>query len=327
LVVEADLEVALTLHRGLYAVAEDFDVLLAGSADVARAIMRDLSVDVLVTDTGLPGMSGVDLACWAAVESPETLLVVMTAEPVSDLQDRMRGLGCLRLLQKPCEVREVVRIVDETLSSRNRLSGSFAALSAADLIQMLCLARRTLSVRISANGMTGGLAIVDGQLVHATWGNLVGERAMREIIAVEDGVFRTAPILSRVEPTIERDWQHVLMDAVRALDELAHGTYRSSGALPAIRMDDVPLEGMLPRSANRRLSPSPENIGEARFVPRAPSAASALVDKGFAALRAGNLDEARQCWQAAKQMDPDNRSLDLNLRKLESMTTREGEND
>lgn len=322
--VEADLEVALALHRGLYAVAEDFDVLLAGSAHVAREIMRDLSVDVLVTDTGLPGMSGVDLACWAAVESPETLLVVMTAESVSDLQEQMRGLGCLRLLQKPCEVREVVRIVDEALSSRNRLSGSFAALSASDLIQMLCLGRRSLSVRISAHGMMGGLAIVDGQLVHATWGERVGEKAVREIIAVEDGVFRTTPILCRVEPTIERDWQHVLMDAVRALDELAHGSYRSSGTLPAIRMDDVSLESMLPRPVDSRQVSSPENTGEARFVPRASGAASALVDKGFAALRAGNLDEARQCWQAAKQMDPENRSLDLNLRKLDSMTNREG---
>lgn len=321
--VEADLEVALALHRGLYVVAENFDVLLAGSADVAREIMRDLSVDVLVTDTGLPGTSGVDLACWAAVESPETLLVVMTAEDVSELQDQLHGLGCLRLLHKPCEVREVVRIVDEVLSSRNRLSGSFAALSASDLIQMLCLGRRSLSVRISAHGTIGGLAIVDGQLVHASWGDLVGEKAVREIIAVEDGVFRTAPILCRVDATITRDWQHVLMDAVRALDEQAHGTYRSSGSLPAIRMDDVSLETMVPRAADLRLSPS-ESMGEARFVPRTSGTASALVDKGFAALRAGNLDEARQCWLAAKQMDPDNRSLDLNLRKLESMTTREG---
>jgi hypothetical protein len=46
------------------------------------------------------------------------------------------------------------------------------------------------------------------------------------------------------------------------------------------------------------------------------------VDKGFAALRAGNNDEARRCWLAAKQLDPDNRSLDLNLKKLETRSPR-----
>ena len=51
-------------------------------------------------------------------------------------------------------------------------------------------------------------------------------------------------------------------------------------------------------------------------------ASASLVDKGFAALRGGKVEEARQCWLAAKELDPDNRSLDLNLKKLESKSTR-----
>jgi hypothetical protein len=39
-------------------------------------------------------------------------------------------------------------------------------------------------------------------------------------------------------------------------------------------------------------------------------------------LRAGKVEEARQCWLAAKELDPDNRSLDLNLKKLESKAIR-----
>jgi Tfp pilus assembly protein PilF len=61
---------------------------------------------------------------------------------------------------------------------------------------------------------------------------------------------------------------------------------------------------------------------ESRKSPRPGGAASSLVDKGFAALRAGNVEEARKCWQSAKELDPDNRSLDLNLKKLESKATR-----
>jgi hypothetical protein len=62
--------------------------------------------------------------------------------------------------------------------------------------------------------------------------------------------------------------------------------------------------------------------GDSRGATRSPGVASSLVDRGFAALRAGDIEEARQCWLAAKRLDPENRSLDLNLRKLESRAAR-----
>jgi hypothetical protein len=83
LIVDGDREVSLALHRVLYEGSENFDILLAGSADVARDIMRDISIDVLVTDVDLPGASGVDLVCWGAIEFPETLFVVQTSDDVS----------------------------------------------------------------------------------------------------------------------------------------------------------------------------------------------------------------------------------------------------
>jgi DNA-binding response OmpR family regulator len=206
---------ALALHRVLYTGNDRFDALVAGSAEVAREIVRDIGIDVLVCDADLPGMSGVDFVCWAAIEFPEMLFVVLTGQDVQRIQEKMEGLGCLRLVRKPCAPQEVLKIVYEALDCRHRLSGSFAALSAADLIQMLCLAQRTSSLRITAHGMQGAIVVKDGK-----------------------------------------------------------------------------------------------------------GAASSLVDKGFAALRAGKVEEARKCWLAAKELDPDNRSLDLNLKKLESKAIR-----
>ena len=71
----------------------------------------------------------------------------------------------------------------------------------------------------------------------------------------------------------------------------------------------------------RRESGLSEGV-EVRKAPRAGGVSSSLVDKGFAALRAGRVEEARQCWLAAKELDPDNRSLDLNLKKLDSRASR-----
>jgi CheY-like chemotaxis protein len=319
LVVDSDREASLALHRVLYEGNHRFDVLLATNAEVARDIMRDQSIDVLVTDADLPGTSGVDLVCWAAIEFPEIIYVVKTAHDVDTLEERISGLGCLRLLRKPCDPRNVLKIVHEALDCIQRLSGCLSALSAADLIQMLCLANRTAAIRISAHGLTGTVMVQDGRLVHAAWGDLVGPQALCEIIAAEDGVFRTTPVPEEVETTIHQDWQHALMDAVRVLDERAHGSPRQSGSFPAIRIDDSVFDRMASGASSSRKG---NGIEDARTLPRSAGASSALLDKGFAALRAGNIEEARQCWLAAKQLDPENRSIDLNLRKLDSKAAR-----
>jgi DNA-binding response OmpR family regulator len=326
LVVDGDKEKSLALHRVLYDGNHQFDVLLASSADIAREIMRDVSVDVVVTDVDLPGASGVDLVCWGAIEFPETVYIVQTRDDVDPLQERMSGLGCLRLMRKPCPPTEVLKLVREALDCVQRLSGCLSALSAADLIQMLCLAQRTAALRITAGGESGTVMVKDGVLLHASWGEEVGQEALCAILDAKDGVFRTTPLPDGVPRTIETNWQHALMEAVRMLDERTSSIHRSSGTLPAIRVDDSLFDKMststdettpVRRAANHILAGV-----ESRRTPRTGGAASSLVDKGFTALRAGNVEEARQCWLAAKQLDPENRSLDLNLKKLESRASR-----
>jgi hypothetical protein len=252
--------------------------------------------------------------------------VVLTSDNIEALQERISALGCLRLLKKPYVPAEVLRLVREALDCIHRLSGCFSALSAADLIQMLCLAQRTAALRVSAGGERGTVMVKDGVLLHASWGTLVGQEALCEILDAEDGVFRTTPLPDSVEPTIHTDWQHALMEAVRTLDERANSSHRSTGSFPAIRADDSVYERISARVAEseafRRQSASLLSGGEARKTPRSGGAASSLVDKGFAALRAGNVEEARQCWLAAKQLDPENRSLELNLKKLETRVAR-----
>jgi hypothetical protein len=188
---------------------------------------------------------------------------------------------------------------------------------------MLCLTQRTAALRITAGGATGSVMVRQGQLVHAAWGSVVGPEALCEILAAEDGVFRTTPLADGIEPSIHVSWQHALMEAARVLDERGRPV-RRSGSFPAIRIDDLALDQLpAPGQENgARESAARETSVEARSVPRSGGVASSLVDRGFAALRAGNVEEARQCWLAAKKLDPENRSLDLNLKKLDSRAAR-----
>jgi DNA-binding response OmpR family regulator len=322
LILDGDKEPCLALHRALYEGNSYFDILLASTGEIARELMRDIGIDVLVSDVDLPASGGVNLVCWAAFEFPEALYIVKTSDDVELLQKQMAGLGCLRLIKKPCSPEEVLKIIHEALDCVHRLSGSFSTLSAADLIQMLCLSQRTVALRITASGGAGSVMVKEGRLVHATWGPLVGQEALCEILDAQDGVFRTTPLPDGVQPSLHGSWQQALMEAVRILDERASSSRRQTGSFPTIRIDESMLDKMsaqdpeVERGGQRKAQALPSV--ESRQSTRSGGVASALVDRGFAALRAGSVDEARQYWLAAKKLDPENRSLDLNLKKLES---------
>jgi Flp pilus assembly protein TadD len=67
--------------------------------------------------------------------------------------------------------------------------------------------------------------------------------------------------------------------------------------------------------------PSP---GEApASIPPPRPEVTRLIDEGFSALRAGRRDEARRAWEEALELDPDNRQIEVNLRKLIASGSRE----
>src|SRR5277367_772870 len=86
LVVDDEEEIAFLIHHVLHQHNDRFDVLLARSVEIALEILADVPVEVIVTDVQLPERSGMDLLSWAAIERPDTRVIIMTAFDV----DRIR---------------------------------------------------------------------------------------------------------------------------------------------------------------------------------------------------------------------------------------------
>jgi hypothetical protein len=300
-----------------------------------------------------------DLVCWAAVETPDTRAIVMTAFDVNTIRDKAHAVGCLKLIRKPFDLHELRAAILQAMEIRDSLLGSLSELSAVDVIQMLCLGRKTTALRIARGQSSGVILIHNGDIVHGIWDNIVGEDAVHEMIAVEDGVFNMAPMPPDFERTIYGDYQHILMEGVRKLDEKARGgpTEDDPAPRPSVRPGRISSTGkddwsfepenfvaqkvQLPTNARMRLdnlapAPVPRDIppppASPQFdVPPPPPPESAeetaarkkerevslLMDQGFSALRAGSRDEARTFWQQALELDPGNRRIELNLKKLD----------
>jgi hypothetical protein len=204
-----------------------------------------------------------------------------------------------------------------------------------DLIEWLCSNRKIWSLRLHGQGqgqtheqaITGEVVVVDGQLVDARWGDVHGLPALCEIVGCQTGSFDLVPVSGSIERTLDGHWQSLLLSAVQMLDERNHHTsgeaqpeepqesQRSSSSSGQLMLIALSPDGQAPAGAQGAPSGA-DRVFDARKD--ASVSAVALIDRGFASLRAGNPAEARQCWTQALALDPDNRSLQFNLRKLDS---------
>jgi response regulator of citrate/malate metabolism len=327
LIVDDEDNIVLALHRVLYQDNHRYDVLLARTAEIAQQVLLDIPVDVLVTDVHLPEKSGMDLLCWAAVETPTTRVIVMTAFDVTGIKDRAHAFGCLRLMRKPFDVHEMRATILKALDRRDSFQGNLSELSAIDVIQMLCISRKTTSLRLSEGTSSGVILIENGEIVHAIWDKVVGEDALFAMMNVKNGLFYTSQLPPDIDRTIRGDWQYLLIEGLRRIDEAAAGinqddeprqsvTFAPYNPPPAPTIESIPAPPPPPPSKAVELSGPPS-------VPRGNVEVSRLIDQGFAALRSGQRDEAKRCWEEALKLDPSNRMIELNLRKLEAKNLRD----
>jgi FixJ family two-component response regulator len=85
-----------------YASAEDY---LGGIAD--------RSIDCVISDVHMPGMSGLDLTKHLAAVGATTPVILITARSDSSLAAKAAAAGAMCLLRKPFEIDGLIKCIDE----------------------------------------------------------------------------------------------------------------------------------------------------------------------------------------------------------------------
>jgi CheY-like chemotaxis protein len=232
LVVDEDAQLCGSILRSLH--ENGFEATSVRSLAEALGCLRERRHDVLLTDLHVPGGTGIDLIRALREASPGTRPVLMSADATPRESQRALDLGAVRVLCKPFETGEMLSAVERAAEYSGGFWASLHGLSLIDALQMLHLARRSLTVRF-LGGARAALHLRGGQLVHAEHEELRGEPALATILKMPAGTLQTFA-LEPVTQTIFKDLQAVLLDQLRQLDEEERDSKRPQSADP---FDDV----------------------------------------------------------------------------------------
>lgn len=106
-----------------------------------------------------------------------------------------------------------------------------ASLPLVDLLQVWASNGLSGLVTVTSGGSSGHLYFVDGAVVHAEAGGAKGEAAVRTILSWPEGTFELAPNTTTLERTIQKGMSHLILDALRVIDET--GPAAPAPAVPA----------------------------------------------------------------------------------------------
>lgn len=278
LVVDAEEATSFGLLKVLYQENEKYDILLAKSAMIGRQILFENWIDVMVLDVSIFETTSTDLLRWATENYPHTQSIVTTSFDLATVRNSVMRLGCVEVVKKTRDVDRLAELVKLVASRKELFKGHLSLFSVIDLVQMICLSQKTTVLRILTGEDCGIVHIKKGEVTHAIWNDLVGEKALLSIFTTTDGTFEKLPFPPDEQKTIDRGWQQLMMESMRIVDE-----QKAVGAMSTKNTDLQQTERYESDYAN-------------------------LIEQGFSALRSGDLLTARKFWDQAKKIKSGNSS-------------------
>src|SRR6266478_6446122 len=117
----------------------------------------------------------------------------------------------------------------KTAPSDGVVRGNLSQMNVIDLMQSLEMGRKSCQLKLNYQGDTCEVFFVEGQVKHATYGDLTGDEAVFKVLRWTGGNFELNFEGKTDQETTKLNTQGLLMEGLRLLDE----SQRERGAEPA----------------------------------------------------------------------------------------------
>jgi len=197
---------------------------VTGGAE-AISLYRREGFDLVLTDLKMPDVDGLDVLTAIKAHNPNAAVVIFTAYGTKENVVEALRLGAREFLEKPLETRTLVATVRRILEQENgaTVRGNLRTLSLPSIVQINCTERNEALLRIRNQGQEASIFFAEGDVVHAVVGSQVGEEAVYELLAWEEGDFELEMDVRVSERTIGIGWSALLLEGMHRLDEKVAG--------------------------------------------------------------------------------------------------------
>jgi len=100
------------------------------------------------------------------------------------------------------------------------IQGKLSRVPLVDILQMLHMSRNEGELNLTNGDLHGVVYVRDGEIYNAACGRVQKEKALFRLLSWKDGIFEFRPLRLNVERKIESGTDHLLMEAMRQLDEM-----------------------------------------------------------------------------------------------------------
>ena len=236
LVLAPDGNLAGAIRAALFEAAPRAHVDIAHSLEEAQHVVVNQRPDLFVLDVDATYDLGQEFLYDLRTSHPNARAIVLTAVHLDSQRERAAGLGAIHFLEKPFPHGDFVTLVEALLhpgggDEGTKFQGKLSDLHIADIVQLKCMSGATSVLEFTGpRGEKARVWFENGQVRHATAPGREGVSAFNEIVNWKGGMISEVSGAGDSPRTIDLDWQILLMEAVRKIDEASAAGSDTSAA-------------------------------------------------------------------------------------------------
>jgi len=239
LIVDDENPFLLSLKDGLASHNDQLNILMANDGEEAVRIIQRNEIDLLVTDLKLPIMDGFELLAYINSNNPYMPVIVMTAFGTSEIEEQLSDINALHYLEKPLDFDMLVQTIDAALTKDT--NSYIRGITLSTFLQLIHMENKSCSLSVHSREESGELHIENGEMIHASSGELTGKEAALRIIGWDNTEIEMNASCQSENRSISDPIGFILMEAHRIKDEnnLTRTDDRPSSA--SLIADNIPV--------------------------------------------------------------------------------------
>jgi ActR/RegA family two-component response regulator len=179
-------------------VEQGFDVQLARTVEEAKSALRQRTFALVLSEVDIDERdAGFHFRADMKASLQDTGWIFLSGRSSRVTAQRAFDMDIDDFISKPVQADVVVAKVSQIIQKHSQkvaprgVSGSLSEMGLPELIQVLWHGRKTCSLQITSDDATGEIHLQDGKIVHAFWGDEIGENAFYRMVALrENGNFQ-----------------------------------------------------------------------------------------------------------------------------------------